>query len=395
MKINTILFDDNNRTDLLPLTFTRPVADIRIGILTIKERWEKYLGMSTSYLTKDYLQEKFKLEVEDENLLINASVFPDIELLSALKELKPGEALLSNDLIIAFRIAGNEIEKGRIADLQTVQNLDRVAYSGKISILKHVWEIFSMNGEMLIHDFKLLSHGRQSTSLSDTNLLIGKENIFCEEGASAEGVVINASSGPVYLGKDVELMEGTVVRGPFAILDGSKTKLSAKIYGPTTIGPQCKVGGEINNSVFQGYSNKAHDGFLGNSVIGEWCNIGADSNNSNLKNTYDEVKLWSYSKGSFVKTGLQFCGLIMGDHSKCGINTMFNTGTVIGVNVNLFGPGFQRNFVPSFSWGGTAAMKTYDFNKAVAVARAVFSRRNKDFDEVEEKIFRYLYDSEK
>ncbi len=258
--------------------------------------------------------------------------------------------------------------------------------------VNETWEIFGQNGKAIEQDFDLLTKGRKSEKLSDTNRIIGGENIFIEKGAKVEFATINATSGPVYIGRDAEIMEGALIRGPFALCEQGVIKMGAKIYGPATIGPFSKVGGEINNSVIFGYSNKAHDGFLGNSVIAEWCNLGADTNNSNLKNSYDNVKLWSYTQETFVDTGLQFCGLIMGDHSKSGINTMFNTGTVVGVNVNVFGSGFQRNFIPSFSWGGTSGFSIYNVKKAIQVAEAMYARRGKKFDEIEKELFYNLFD---
>jgi UDP-N-acetylglucosamine diphosphorylase/glucosamine-1-phosphate N-acetyltransferase len=258
--------------------------------------------------------------------------------------------------------------------------------------IENPWDIFSKNGDAIKSDFELVTKGRKSLALSSTNQVIAAENIFVEEGAVVECAILNASTGPIYIGKDAEIMEGSIVRGPFSLGEHSALKLGAKIYGPTTIGPHSKVGGEVNNSVIFGFSNKAHDGFLGNSVLGEWCNIGADSNNSNLKNNYAEVKLWNYNKERFVGTGLTFCGLIMGDHSKCGINTMFNTGTVVGVNANIFGSGFPRNFVASFSWGGAAGFTTYKLKDAFEVASKVFERRSMVFDETEQEILTHVFE---
>jgi UDP-N-acetylglucosamine diphosphorylase/glucosamine-1-phosphate N-acetyltransferase len=248
-----------------------------------------------------------------------------------------------------------------------------------------------LNEKAIQQDFEFLTKGRKSQTLSATNRVVNPKNIFIEEGARVEFAILNASTGPIYIGKDAEVMEGSKVRGPFALCNNAVLKMDAKVYGPTTIGPFSKVGGEVHQSVIIGYSNKAHDGFLGHSVIGEWCNLGADTNTSNLKNSYEEVKLWSYTEDSFVPTGLQFCGTIMGDHSKCGINTMLNTGTVVGVSANVYGPGYQRNFVPSFSWGGTMGYVDFDLNKAFRIAAAVFERRGKQFDENEKDILREVY----
>lgn len=386
--MNLILFDDNTRTNLLPLTFTRPVADIRIGILTIREKWEKHLKSITSFLTVDYLQEKFPLKVSSKNIWINGSFCPDEVLVFEVSSLQEGQALIKDNMVIAV----NYTEKPDLSDLNNLPGIKTIQSKSKAFRLQNLWDIFSFNGEQLKSDYALLTKGKTSQTISRSNQVINPENIFLEASAKVECSILNASSGPIYIGKDAEVMEGSIVRGPFALGDHSALKMGAKIYGPTTIGPHSKVGGEVNNSVIFGYSNKAHDGFLGNSVIGEWCNLGADSNNSNLKNNYAEVKLWNYEKERFVGTGLQFCGLIMGDHSKCGINTMFNTGTVVGVNANIFGSGFPRNFVPSFSWGGAAGFTTYKLKDAFEVAQKVYERRGLNFDSTEEQILTKVFD---
>jgi UDP-N-acetylglucosamine diphosphorylase/glucosamine-1-phosphate N-acetyltransferase len=373
--MNYILFDDN-RDNLLPISFTRPVAEIRIGILTIREKWEKYLGNTCSFYTQEYLQGKYKFEptIDDDNVWINGSFCPNPKLAEEINNLKTEESLFMGDVLIA-------LNSGKITQIdftidERFGTLFKKFESHAAPVqVKNLWDIFSKNGEELKRDFDLITHGRNSVALSKTNQVIGLENIFVEEGAKVECAILNATSGSIYIGKDTEIMEGSIVRGPFALCEHSALKLGAKIYGPTTIGPHSKVGGEVNNSVIFGYSNKAHDGFLGNSVIGEWCNIGADSNNSNLKNNYADVKLWHYVKQKFVNTGLTFCGLIMADHSKCGINTMFNTGTVVGVNANIFGAGFPRNFLPDYSWGGAAGFTTYKISEALAVAEKVMQRR--------------------
>lgn len=387
--MNYILFDDNNRNNLLPLTFTRPVADIRIGILTIREKWEKMLNAETSSHTQEYLQKKFPSEftIDMDNFWINGSVCPNEKLLEEINKLQPRQAMLSEGLLIAVNTGDD-----KVFDPELKGEYTKFESHAKAMQIQNPWDIFSKNGESIKCDFDLLTKGRISLALSATNQVIGLENIFVEEGAKVECAILNASTGPIYIGKDAEIMEGSIVRGPFSLGEHSTLKLGSKIYGPTTIGPHCKVGGEVNNSVIFGFSNKAHDGFLGNSVLGEWCNIGADSNNSNLKNNYAEVKLWNYNKERFVGTGLTFCGLIMGDHSKCGINTMFNTGTVVGVNANIFGSGFPRNFVPSFSWGGAAGFTTYKVKDAFEVAARVFERRNLVFNESEQEILSHVFE---
>ncbi len=384
--MNYILFDSVVRNNLLPLTFTKPVADIRFGILTIREKWEKYLNTSTSSLTEDYLSIKFPLVKAQENILINGSVCPSNLLVKEVNNLKPGQTLVQGETIIAMCLTADSLEKFGIDDDQ-----ETIETASDVLRLEYTWDIFHLNGEALLQDFELLTKGRKSAAISQTNRLIGNHPVFLEEGAVVEFAILNSQAGPIYIGKGAEVMEGSKVRGPFALCDHATLKMDAKVYGPTTIGPHCKVGGEVNNSVILGYSNKAHDGFLGNSVIGEWCNLGADTNTSNLKNNYEEVKLWSYTDDSFVPTGLQFCGTIMGDHSKCGINTMLNTGTVVGVNANIYGAGYQRNFVPSFSWGGTSGYVDFDLAKAVKIAEAVYARRGKEFDATEKAILKEIY----
>lgn len=387
--MNCILIDDSTWKGLLPLTFTRPVSEIRIGILTIREKWERHLNSRCSYITEPYLSEKYPIIKEEENLVVNSSILPNKELVTFISGLNTGEALIKGETFIAVRLKASEINEDSYFDL-TRFKVKSISIS--FDQVLNTWDIFSKNGNEIINDFDLITTGRQSAPISSSNQIINPTMVFAEEGAKLEHVSLNASTGPIYIGKDAEIMEGSLIRGPFVLCEHSTLKLGAKIYGPTTIGPHCKVGGEVNNSVIFGYSNKAHDGFLGNSVIGEWCNIGADSNNSNLKNNYAEVRLWSYNKERFAKTGLQFCGLIMGDHSKCGINTMFNTGTVVGVNANIYGSGFPRNFIPSFSWGGAAGFQTYEIKKAFEVAEKVMERRGIELDAKERKILTHIFD---
>jgi len=379
--MNVILFD-SNRSNFYPLSYTRPISEFRIGILTIKEKWTHYYK-NISTKTEDYLVSKYPIRKQKENLWIDASVLPSKELKTELDSLRNGEVLESNGKIIAFRNVN-----------YSFKNLNKINTSILVDSIENIWDIFSDNGREIEADFKLLTQSRKSQKISDTNTVIGK-HIFIEKGAKISCSILNAENGPIYIGKNTEIMEGAIIRGPFAMCENAVLKMGAKIYGPTTLGPHCKVGGEVNNSVFFGYSSKAHDGFLGNSVIGEWCNLGADTNNSNLKNNYAEVKLWNYEMERFKKTGLQFCGLIMGDHSKCGINTMFNTGTVIGVSANIFGSGFPRNFVPSFSWGGVSGFQVYKLPKVFEVASKVFERRKLDFDENEQNILSEVYDMTK
>ncbi len=376
---NLVLFDDDLRTNLLPLSYTRPCCDLRVGILTIREKWEKYLQLESSTITLPYLQNKFPLNKEKENLFINSRLLPNDQILDAIEGLKFGQALSKNGVILAAFAERHDEIKSREVDFNC-------------SLIDNCTDIFSKNAEELQADFDLITKGRTSLAIDPSNTVKGQESIFLEEGAKVSCSILNAESGPIYIGKNAEIMEGCVVRGGLAMNENSVLKLGAKIYGATTLGPFCKVGGEVNNSVLTGYSSKAHDGFLGNSVLGEWCNLGADTNNSNLKNNYAEVKLWNYQSQSFKKTGLQFCGLIMGDHSKSGINTMFNTGTVVGVSANIFGGGFPRNFIPSFSWGGSAGFTTYKMNKVKEVATKVMARRSKEFDENEANILNEVFE---
>lgn len=387
--MNYILFDDQARNNLLPLTFMRPVADIRMGILTIREKWEKYLKTKTSTLTETYLSYKFPIVKAEDNILINGSICPTPQLIKEIKSLKSNQALVTSETIIALHLKEEDLADSGEMDIEGIEEIEIEAEFLKLSDL---WNIFTYNGEALKDDFELITKGRKSQKLSTTNQIKGEDQIFVEKGATVEFAILNASKGPIYIGEDAEIMEGSIIRGPMALCNNSVIKMGAKIYGPSTFGPHTKVGGEVNNSVFLGYSNKAHDGFLGNSVIGEWCNLGADTNNSNLKNSYDNVKLWNYNQSTFINTGLQFCGLVMGDHSKSGINTMFNTGTVVGVNVNVFGSGFQRNFIPSFSWGGTKGFKIFNIDKATKVAESVYERRSLDFSEVDKDILLNVFD---
>lgn len=387
--MNVILFD-KNRSNFYPLSLTRPIAYFRIGILTIKQKWEQYYP-SVSVKTEDYLSLKFPLNIKKDNLWIDASFFPNQSLVTELNNLRIGEALEKDGRIFAFRKNNFDITK-----------LNIIESNSSVDSIYKLSDIFSLNGDQIKYDFDLMfpkfkieESPIQLERIKKQIVSFGNNPIYIEEGAKLQYCILNATDGPIYIGKDAEIMEGSIIRGPFAMLNNSVLKMGAKIYGATTVGPYCKVGGEINNVVFFGFSSKAHDGFLGNSVIGEWCNLGAGTNNSNLKNNYAEVKLWNYSSETFSCTDLQFCGLIMGDHSKCGINTMFNTGTVIGVSVNLFGTGFTRNFIPSFSWGGAAGFSIYKLTKVFEVAKKVFYRRKISFDHKEESILTYVYNMTK
>ncbi|MCL7754971.1 GlmU family protein [Polaribacter sp. Z022] len=386
--MNYILFDGDVRNALLPFTYTRPVADIRIGILTIREKWEKHLGLTTTTLTEEYLEEKYPMVEMEANILINASFCPTNNLVEKVKSLSKNEAIFKGDDVIAFYTSDSQEE----VNFDEYKQID---FEEDVIQVKNTWDIFSFNFEAIQQDFNLLTEGRKSQPIPEGTRYINKENIFIEEGAEITFATLNASSGPIYIGKDAVILDNSAVKGPFAMGEHAVLKMGAKIYGGTTLGPYCKVGGEVSNSVLFGYSSKGHDGYLGNSVLGEWCNLGADTNNSNLKNNYAEVKLWNYETGRFAKTGLQFCGLMMGDHSKSGINTMFNTGTVVGVSANIFGSGFPRNFVPSFSWGGASGFTEYKTNKVFEVAEVVMKRRKIEFDDQEKKILESVFEETK
>ncbi|RXG30776.1 GlmU family protein [Leeuwenhoekiella marinoflava] len=384
--MNYILFDGPVRNQLLPFTYTKPVADLRIGILTIREKWEKHLGNTTSTITEDYLSDKYPMVEFEENVMINAAYLPTEILVEMIFDLQQSQAIFDGEDIVAFYSDDSQEE----IDFDAYEQLEIPEEA--VFKVENTWDIFSKNHQAIQLDYDLLTEDRKSAQIPATVQTLNPENIFIEEGAKLNFCTLNASEGPIYIGKDSEIMEGALIRGPFALCEHATVKMGAKIYTGTTVGPYCKVGGEITNSVLMAYSNKGHDGYLGNSVLGEWCNIGADSNNSNLKNNYEEVRLWNYETEGFSKTGLQFCGLMMGDHSKCGINTMFNTGTVIGVSVNIFGTGFPRNFIPSFSWGGAAGFTTYKTVKAFQTAKLVMERRNIPFDEQEAAILEHIFE---
>lgn len=386
--MNYILYDGSVRNNLLPFTFTRPVADIRIGILTIREKWEKYLGSTTTTVTEEYLSEKFPMVEMAENIMINASFCPNEVLVEMIQFLQPNQAIVKNDEIIAFYTTDEQEEV-------VFEEYELIEFEEDCLQVQQTWDIFQKNDQAIRDDFELLTQDRKSQPIPSTVNVLGAENIFIEEGAVLNFCTLNATTGPIYIGKHAEIMEGSVIRGPFALCDHSQVKLATKIYGATTVGPHSRVGGEVNNSVLFAYSNKGHDGFLGNAVLGEWCNIGADSNNSNLKNNYESVKLWNYESERFENTGLQFCGLMMGDHSKCGINTMFNTGTVVGVAANIFGAGFPRNYIPNFTWGGAQGTQAYLPKKAFETAKIVMSRRNIDFTDLDEAILTHIFNETK
>jgi UDP-N-acetylglucosamine diphosphorylase/glucosamine-1-phosphate N-acetyltransferase len=385
--INTVLFDDLNWKNLLPLTYTRCVADLRIGLSTIKEKWLAQ-AKQVSIKTEGYLSSKYSMKLENDNLFVHSGLIPTADIIEKLRALKPNHCLVKGEQIIAYR------SKEPWKEL-SIPDSDKTECGSDVMLVSYPWDIFSLNDKLIQLDFDDLTHNRKSQPISGTNQCLNPGNIFLEEGAKVEYALLNASEGPIYLGRNSEIMEGAMIRGSFVLGDHSVVKMGAKVYGGTTIGPWSKVAGEIQNVVFNGYSNKAHDGYLGNSVLGEWCNLGADTNSSNLKNNYDLVKVWNYPLEKFYSTGLQFCGLIMGDHSKCGINTMFNTGTVVGVSANVYGSGFPRNFIPSFSWGGSGGFSEYSFSKAINTAKIVYSRRGMELTDSDIEILRNVFELSK
>lgn len=388
---NLILFDDDSRDKLLPLTYTRPVCDLRIGILTIREKWERYFATKASFITQDYLAKKFPIEISEDNLVINGALLPTVKLVKLFDQLKTNEAVIYNDELLAARLDEKQFQ--RLNDDAPISELSGydISDDSSIQLVDELWKIYKLNGQEIENDFEILTAGRRTELLSNTNTIIGNGKIFVEEGVEAEACVFNTSTGSIYLGKNTLIMEGSSIRGSFAMCDNAVVKMGAKIYGPTTLGPHCKVGGEVNNSVLFGYSNKGHDGYLGNSVIGEWCNLGADTNTSNLKNNYQDIKLWNYKEGRFIDTGQQFCGLILADHAKSGISIMFNTGTIVGVASNIFGTGYPRNFIPSFAWGGGKGYTTYRLDKAFETMELVMKRRDIELTEVDKEILTYIF----
>jgi UDP-N-acetylglucosamine diphosphorylase/glucosamine-1-phosphate N-acetyltransferase len=385
---NLILFDDPTiRGSLLPFTFTRPVADIRVGILKISEKWEKYTGHSAGFFTQEYLSAKFSKK-NSPSLFINGALLPDPQVWNAIRSLQSGEALWKGNQLLAL-----QMDKPELFGIEIAKNKYPVSYEGEVVLIQKTWHIFQFNAAEIKKDYDLITADRISQPVGDSHTIVyAPENIFIEAGAKIKAAVLNAEGGPIYIGKNTEIQEGSLIRGPFALCEGSTVNMGAKLRGDTTVGPYSKVGGEISNSVIFGYSNKGHEGFLGNSVIGEWCNLGADTNTSNLKNNYAPVKLWDYTKGGFANTGLQFCGLMMGDHSKCGINTMFNTGTVVGVGANIFGDGYPRNFIPSFAWGGASGFSTFQVSKFDEVATAVMKRRGLTYGQADKEIIEKVFD---
>ncbi len=392
--MNTVLFDHPEiRINLLPFTYTRPVSEIRVGILTITEKWSKYLTCAPSFLTDDYLSKKYTCVEEEQSLLINGAVLPSPQLTQKILQLKNNQLLIFNDMPIAWKGSSQSAKNVISGDYS---GFEKIEPDEEPEMITQVYDIFIKNGKAIRDDFALLTKGRVSEKITDPHTMVyGEENVFVEKNATIRAAVINAENGPVYIGENAEISEGSMIRGAFALCHDATLNMGAKIRGDATVGPFCKVGGEVSNSIFFGYSNKGHDGFIGNSVVGEWCNLGADTNTSNLKNNYADVKIWNYAKNGFWSTGRQFCGLMMGDHSKCGINTMFNTGTVVGVSANIYGSGFPRNFIPSFSWGGASGFMTFKMPKVLEVAQKVMERRNITLTQVDIDILNHIFEQSK
>jgi len=385
--MNYILVDfPHHKENLLPLTYFRPISYLRLGIDTLKEKWEHHLERETSHLTDEYLQEKFPVKYENENVYISSHVVANDKLVEKIKRLKNNQGIFDAEELLAYKggkFSLEELENIKQTEKDiTIDNADKIHYP---------WDIISQNEKQIVRDYKRLFSHRTTTPLSKTNRIIGANPVFIEPGSKVEACIFNTEDGPIYIGENALVMEGSMLRGPMAILENAVVKMGAKIYGGTTIGPRSKVGGEVKNTVFIANSNKGHDGYLGDSVIAEWCNLGADTNNSNLKNNYSKVKMWNYPLHDFINTGLNFCGLIMGDHSKAGIATMFNTGTVVGVSSNIFGGDYQPKFFPSFKWGNKQKMDDYKFDKALELAKIVMQRREIAFDETEKRLFKNIY----
>jgi UDP-N-acetylglucosamine diphosphorylase/glucosamine-1-phosphate N-acetyltransferase len=378
--MTVILFDDPEfRVNLLPLTYTRPVGDLRIGIFKISEKWEKYLHATPTFKTEKYLSAKYKPELSTDAIYINGSVCPTPKLVSAIEKLEDGHALIQADVLIAYR---NEPQRKHVFD-------------GDLTILRHTWDIFRNNGKELRLDFEIVKKSGKSVGISDPHTKVyNPDNIFIEEGAKLYAAILNADQGPIYIGKNAEIHEGAMIRGAFALCEHAVVNMGGKMRGDNTIGPYSKVGGEVSNSVIHGYSNKAHDGFMGNSVIGEWCNFGADSNTSNLKNNYTDINVYSYKEKKFINSGLQFCGLIMGDHSKSGINIMFDSGTIVGVNASIYGTKYSPKFIRSYSWGDIEKLELFRLDKALEVAAKVMARRNIELSDIDKAILTKIYELE-
>lgn len=392
-----ILFEDEKYADFLPLTFTRPVYELRTGIDLIREKWQSFLSARIYTHTREPLWSLFgNLPESSEKIWINGRLIPDTEISQAIRWLNPETVLKtqSGD-ILAARSAHIRVLPGALRE-QDFEGLETLQYTSEIIMIRQISDLFRLNGQMIRADFDRITAGRMSAPISDPHTIVYKaENIFIEPGVKIRAAILNAESGPIYIGQDADIQEGAMIHGAHAICQNAVVNMGAKLRGDSTIGPWCKVGGEVSNSVLHSYSSKGHDGFIGNTVIGAWCNLGADTNTSNLKNNYAQVKLWNYRANRFSDTGLQFCGLVMGDHSKCGINTMFNTGTVVGVAANVFGDGFPRNFIPDFAWGGASGFTTHSLPKVFETAQKVLERRNQNLQDSDKELLSFVFEQTK
>lgn len=428
--MHVILFDKADwRRQLYPLTWTRPVSDLRVGIVTIAEKWSLSLGATFSFLSEDYLQGKYPLETKqrfrpgiglshegevlglsgdnvskssnaDPTILLKGNTLPNPTLSQEIVDLKAGEYIADSDgrWIAVCLLADHLSTLAKLDEATLVQLLDEqysvLPCAVTVQLIEYPEQLFLENGAQIEYDYNFLVKGRQSAPISTSNQLLGTR-IFAEEGVKVECSILNATSGPIYLGKNSEVWEACAIRGPFALCESAQVKMGAKIYSDVTVGPYSRVGGELNTCVIWGHSSKGHDGYMGCAVVGEWCNWGADTNNSNLKNNYKDVKIFDYSLGHFRDSGLQFYGLIMGDHSKCAINTAFNTGTVVGVGASVFGAGFPPTFIPDFAWGGSEGFSEHKLDRMQETASLVFARRNRIFDEVEKKLLDDVFELSK
>lgn len=389
--MNYVLFDKVSRDALFPIVYTRPVGSIRIGMLSLKEKWEHFLKRETTFLVPDYLSEKFSSKQEKINVFINSSVIPDLQLANEIETLRKGQKLIQNEELIAFvsgPVSWSDINK-------MVSSFESIHYNNKFKFISNTWDIISFLKDELINDFSLKCRDYQTNNLPKHVTAISSENVVLGKNVRLGVCILNASVGEIVIDNDAEIQDGAILKGPIYLGKNSTIKMGAKIHGNVSIGNNCKVGGEVCDSIFQAYSNKGHDGFLGHSYLGEWCNLGADTNNSNLKNTFDKVRIWNYASEKFDRTDLQFLGMIMGDHSKTGINTMLNTGTVIGVASNVYGAGFPRNFMPDFTNGGPQKMDVFQLKKAFKMAEEMMLRRGLIFSKLDEMIFNYIFENTK
>lgn len=386
-------FDDHRRQHFFPLALSRPVADIRFGVRNVAETWSDILNQTFCFHSSQELMSCFPSPKNEVQLCINGRLVPDRALVNAFSQMQPGDVVFNGDNLVAACILPNDLPK-LLQQGTPHPEMNVIEMEDEFVLLNDITDVFALNDKAIELDFELLSRGKVSAAVDPTCMIIGDpEKVFIEEGASVEGCFLNTKGGPIYIGSNATIMEASVIHGPFGLGDNATIKAGAKIYGATTIGPWCKIGGEVSNSLFQAYSNKGHDGFVGNSLVGAWCNFGADTNTSNLKNNYGPVKIWDYAQDEYRNTGLTFCGLLMGDHSKCSINTMFNTGTTVGVSCNIFGSAFPPKFVPSWSWGGAEGLATYDFDKSILTAERMMLRRKEELSDQDIALLRHIYDN--